>query len=86
MQKEKRNGSPNIGNENIQSRYMDEFCHKECTMLINRNEKRKMTGIIKLSSQEKVRTLEEKENYKYSEILDADIKKQKTSGDDRKDK
>ena len=45
-------------------------------MLIMKSGKRYMTKGMELPNQEKIRTLEEKETYKYLEILEADIIKQ----------
>ena len=45
-------------------------------MLVMKNGKRHMTGGVKLPNQEKLRTLEEKETYKYLGILEADTIKQ----------
>ena len=50
-----------------------EFRIEKCPMLIMKNGKRhKMEG-IKLQNQDKIRTLGEKETYKYLGILEADI-------------
>ena len=48
----------------------------EFGMLIMENGKRQITEGIELSNQEKIRTLDEKENYKYLWILEADTIKQ----------
>ena len=55
-----------------------EFGIEKCNMLVMRSRKRKMTkaeGIV-LPNQEKIRTLREKETYKYLGILEADNIKQ----------
>ena len=49
-----------------------------------RTRKQQMTEGIELQNQENIRTLAEKENYKYFRILEVDTKKKKTSGDERK--
>ena len=53
-----------------------EFGIEKCAMLIMRSGKRQMTEEIELSNQEKIRTLGEKETYKYLGILEADTIKQ----------
>ena len=45
-------------------------------MLIMKSRKRQITGGKELLNQERIRTLEEKENYKYLGILEVDIIKQ----------
>ena len=45
-------------------------------MLIMKSRKRHMTDGVELPNQEKIRTLGEKETYKYSRILEADTIKQ----------
>ena len=52
-----------------------EFAIEKCAMQILRSGKRQMTEGIKLPNQEKIKTLGEKENYKYLEILKADSTK-----------
>ena len=49
-----------------------EFDIDACTMFIVKREKRKIMEGIKLPNQERIRTLEEKENYKYLRILEVD--------------
>ena len=51
-----------------------EFGTEKCAMLIMKRGKRQMTEGIEMLKQEKIRTLGEKKNYKYSVILKADIK------------
>ena len=51
------------------------FAIKECAMLIIKSGKRQMTEGIELSNQ-KIKTLGEKETYKYLGILEADTIKQ----------
>ena len=53
-----------------------EFSIEECAMLIMISEKRRMTEGMELPNQEKIRTLGEKETYKYLGILEADTIKQ----------
>ena len=53
-----------------------EFGIEKCTMLIMKNGKQHMTEGLKLSNQEKIRTLGEKETYKYLGILEIDTIKQ----------
>ena len=53
-----------------------EFGIVKCAMLVMKSGKRHMTEGIEIPNQEKVRTLGEKETYKYLEILEADIIKQ----------
>ena len=49
-----------------------EFSRENCTMLIMKSGKQQMMEGIELPNQEKIRTLEEKEIYKYLGILEAD--------------
>ena len=49
-----------------------EFGIEKCNMLVMKNGKRQITERIELPNQEKIRTLREKETYKYSRILEAD--------------
>ena len=53
-----------------------EFGIEECAMLIIKGEKRHITEGIELPNQEKIRTLGEKETYRYLGILEADTIKQ----------
>ena len=53
-----------------------EFPTQKCVLLIMRSGKRQMMGGIDLLNQEKIRTLGEKEAYKYLGILEADTIKQ----------
>ena len=52
-----------------------EFVVEKCAMLIMRSGKRQMTEGIELPNQERIRTLGEKETYKYLGILEADTVK-----------
>ena len=45
---------------------------EKCTMLIMKSGKRETTEGIQLSNQESIRTLGEKENYKYLGMLEVD--------------
>ena len=47
-----------------------EFATNKCAMLIMRSGKRQMTEGIELANQDKIRTLGEKETYKYLGILE----------------
>ena len=49
-----------------------EFGIEKCTMLIMKRGKRHLTDGMELSNQDKIRTLEEEEIYKYLGILEAD--------------
>ena len=49
-----------------------EFSIKKCAMLIMKSRKQQMTGGIELPNQERIRTLIEKETYKYLVIVEAD--------------
>ena len=53
-----------------------EFGIEKCALLLMRNRKRQMTQGIKLLNQKRIRTLGEKNTYKYLEILEAVIIKQ----------
>ena len=53
-----------------------EFGIKKCAMLVMKKGKKEITEGIELPSQDKIRKLEEKENYKYLGILEADTIKQ----------
>ena len=53
-----------------------EFGIEKCAMLVMKNGKRLMTEGMELANQEKIRTLREKETYKYLGILEADTTKQ----------
>ena len=52
------------------------FDIEKCTMLIMRSRKQNMMERIELPTKEKIRMSEEKETYKYLEILEADTIKQ----------
>ena len=49
-----------------------EFGIEKCAMLVIKSGKRHMTDGIELPNQDRIRTLEEKETYKYLSILEAD--------------
>ena len=53
-----------------------EFSIEKCAMLVKKSGKRHLTDGMELPSQDKIRTLREKETYKYSGILEADTIKQ----------
>ena len=53
-----------------------EFYIEKCTMQVMKSGKRHLTDEIELLNQDKIRTLEEKETYKYLGILEADTIKQ----------
>ena len=53
-----------------------EFGIEKCAMLVMKSGKRHMTDGIELPNQDRIRTLEEKETYKYLGILEADTIKQ----------
>ena len=55
-----------------------EFCIEKCSMLIMKSGKQLMTGGMERPNQEKIRTLGEKETYKYF------IKLEASSSDERK--
>ena len=53
-----------------------EFGIEKCTMLVMKSGKRHLTDGMGLPNQDKIRTLGEKETYKYLGILEADTIKQ----------
>ena len=53
-----------------------EFGIEKCAMLVMKSGKRHLTDGMELPNQDKIRTLEEKEMYKYLGILEADTIKQ----------
>ena len=53
-----------------------EFGREKCAMLVMKSGKRHMTDGMELPNHDKIRTLEEKETYKYLVILEADTIKQ----------
>ena len=61
-----------------------EFGIEKCAMLVMKSGKRHMTDGMELPIHDKIRTLWEKETYKYLGILEADTIKQ-TSGNERQD-
>ena len=65
-----------IINENIQSRHRDGIWHRKCAMLVRKSDKRHLTDRMEQPNQDKIRTLGEKETYKYLGILKADTIKQ----------
>ena len=56
--------------------HRNEFWQLGCAMLIMKSGKSHMTDGIELLNQEKIRTLREKETYKYLKILEADTKQE----------
>ena len=74
--KRKRIGNPNTNCENIQSRYRNGIWHRKCAMLVMKCGKRRMTDGVELPTQIIIRTLREKETYKYLGIVEADTIKQ----------
>ena len=53
-----------------------EFSIEKCAMLVMKSSKRHLTEEIELPNQDKIRTLKEKDTYKYRGILEADTIKQ----------
>ena len=53
-----------------------EFCLEKCAMFIMKSGKRQMTEGIEQPTQEKIRTVREREMYKYLDILEVDTIKQ----------
>ena len=53
-----------------------EFGKEKCTMLEMKSGKCHLTDRMELQNQDKIRTFEEKETYKYLDILEADTIKQ----------
>ena len=53
-----------------------EFGIKKCAILLRKSGKRHLTNGMELPNQDKIRTLGEKETYKYLGILEADTIKQ----------
>ena len=53
-----------------------EFGIEKCAMLVMKSGKRHMTDGIELPNQDRMRTLEKKETYKYLRILEAETIKQ----------
>ena len=53
-----------------------EFGIEECAMIVMKSGKRHLTDGMELPNQDKIRTLAEKETYKYLDILEADTIKQ----------
>ena len=53
-----------------------EFSIEKCSMLVMKSGQRHLTDGMKLANQDKIRTLGEKETYKYLGILDADTIKE----------
>ena len=53
-----------------------EFGIEKCTMLVMKSVKRHLTDGMELPNQDKIRTLREKETYKYLVILEADTIKE----------
>ena len=74
-QNRKRTGNPTTVRIYSQDIGM-EFGIEKCAILTMKSRKRHMTEGIDQPKQEKIRTLEEKESYKYLEILEVDTIKQ----------
>ena len=53
-----------------------EFGIEKCAMLVMKNGKRQLTDGMELPNQDKIKTFEENEYYKYLVILEADTIKQ----------
>ena len=53
-----------------------ELGREKCVMLVKKSSKRHLTDRMELPNQDKIRTLGEKETYKYLGILEADTIKQ----------
>ena len=53
-----------------------EFSIEKCAMLVMKNGKQHLTDGMELPNQDKIRTLIDKETYKYLGILEADTIKQ----------
>ena len=68
----KRNKDSDTNSKNIQSGYRNGISHRKCVMLIMKSVKRQITEEIQLVNQEKITTHEEKKNYKYLGLLEAD--------------
>ena len=62
-----------------------EFRIEKCVMLVMKIGKRHLRDETELPNQEKIRTLGEKETYKYLGILEADITKQLEVKDNKKE-
>ena len=58
-----------------------EFGIEKCAMLVMKSDKRHLTDGMELPNQDKIRTLGEKETYKYLGSLEADTIKQKEMKD-----
>ena len=61
-----------------------EFGIEKCAMLVMKSGKRHMTDGMELPNQDKIRTLREKETYKYLGIFEADTIKQAEMKDNSK--
>ena len=62
--------------DNLKPREIMEFGIEKCAMLVMKSGKRHMTDGIELPNHDRIRTLEEKETYKYLGIFEADTIKQ----------
>ena len=60
----------------MQSGYINRIWHRKCALLAMKSGKRHVTEGIEISNQVVIRTLGEKETYKYWGILDVDTIKQ----------
>ena len=74
--KSKRIGNSYTHRHNIQPGHRNGIWHRKMCMLVMKSGKRHMTDGIELPNQDRIRTLEEKESYKYLGILEADTIKQ----------
>ena len=70
----KRIENSTTGSDDIQPRYKDGIFHRKMCYAKIKSEKRQMTEGIELPNQEKIRTIGEKEIYKYLGILEAGTK------------
>ena len=52
------------------------FGREKCAMLVMKSDKQHLTDGMELPNQDKIRTLGEKETYKYLDILESDTIKQ----------
>ena len=71
-QKRKRIGNPNLGSEDKQSGHTDGIWQIKYTMSVKKSGKWHMKEGIELPNEEIIRTLRERETYKYQGILEVD--------------
>ena len=76
VKNEKELGNSNSSSENIHSNTRMEFVIEKCAMQVMKSGKRHLTDGMEIPNQDKIRTLGEKETYKYLGILEADTIKQ----------